>query len=134
MNVLFVYSQLAAYLSDIVRIKKKTKLGIPNHTQSLYETDSLDVNKIASSDDLVDILESNYHNEQMRFRFRGYDEGELINMDQYVKSIASIAYVEYYEPFIRCAVSGFFCGSNDAVCTIFTIFQFSNFNSCVLKR
>lgn len=94
------------YLNDLALVKRKTKLGIPHHVMGSHrEPTILDVNKILSSNDLVHILEDDYHNDQMKIGPNAIEEAELVNMDQYVKSIASIIYEEYYEPCIRCAVS-----------------------------
>lgn len=95
----------AEYLRNIVNIKRKAKLRIPYHSERRYESNNLDVHRILSSDDLVHILEDNYHNEQMQFGISGCDDGEVVNMDQYITSIASISYDESFDPYIRCAVN-----------------------------
>lgn len=102
-SIQFLFS--ADYLRDIANIKRKAKFGIPYHTERHFESNNLDVYKILSSDDLVHILEDNYHNEQMQFGINGSDDGEMVNMDQYLISIASISYDESFKPCIRCAVN-----------------------------
>lgn len=86
-------------LSDLARVKRKTKLDIPHHVVGgRNEPNGQAV------DDLVHILQDNYHSDQMRTGASGIAEAEFVNMDQYVKSIATIVYEEYYEPCIRCVV------------------------------
>lgn len=86
-------------------MKRKTKLDIPHHVVGgRHEPNGQDVDKMLSSDNLVHTLQDNYHSDQMQMGASGIAEAELVNMDQYVKSIATIVYEEYYEPCIRCVV------------------------------
>lgn len=112
---------------DLHRIKEKLKQGVPRHMIELNRTmkatgQSLDVEKIVTSDDLINILEADYHNGNSYSR-RVRDDADVFKMpniepceeieyleeedaqvsiDDYLKSIAFIDYVENYD-------SGFYC-------------------------
>lgn len=84
---------------------------------------TLDVEKIVTSDDLINILEADYHNENNYSR-RVRDDGDVFKIepceeieyleeedtqvciDEYLKSIAYIDYVDNYGSGFYCKVSG----------------------------
>ncbi|XP_031630017.1 zinc finger protein 761-like [Contarinia nasturtii] len=103
---------------DLVRIKQKISLGIPRHDLKTKMRcgkkggENLDVEKIATSDDLINILEDNYQCESSYSKKSRENDStndiDLINdaqpadISEYLKSIASITYEESYENFINC--------------------------------
>lgn len=112
-------------LDDLVRAKRNIQNGVPRHDSDnnrIIENDvnynqSLDVNKIVTSNDLIEILEDDYRNENNQ-RTTGndfkltkdssdteieyLDEYKPVNIDKYLKSIASFDYSETYEPYVNC--------------------------------
>lgn len=120
-------------VEDLHRIKEKLKEGVPRHMIELNRTmkstaQSLDVEKIVTSDDLINILEADYQSENNYSRrvrddadvFKipkiepceeiEYleDEDSQVCIDEYLKSIAYIDYVENYG-------SGFYCKVSNSV-------------------
>lgn len=117
-------------LEDLHRIKEKLKQGVPRHMIELNRTmkptaQSLDVEKIVTSDDLINILEADYHSENSYSR-RVRDDADVfkipkiesceeieyleeedsqVSIDEYLKSIAYIDYVENYSSSFYCKVS-----------------------------
>lgn len=102
----------------MLRIKQKISTGIPKH--SLHKKNStrkpksqnFDVQKIATSDDLMNILEDDYHNENIYTKKNHDTDSETeyltdahpVDVNEYLKSIASITYEETYENYINCMV------------------------------
>ena len=119
-------------------MKEKLKSGIPRHIiekkfnshgRVLTESRNFDVEKIMTSDDLINILEDDYkhENHSKRIRLDGedidgvfeipkidmceeieyLDEHEPINIDEYLKTIVSTMYVQddNYSAPIACSVS-----------------------------
>lgn len=78
---------------------------------------NLDVEKIATSNDLIDILEDDYHNETAYAQKAHDTDSEVeylydahpIDINEYLKSIASITYEESYgyESYVNCVVRYF---------------------------
>lgn len=81
----------------------------------------MDVEKIVTSDDLINILEDDYHSENNYAKRAREDEfkipkidrnndieylndAEHIDIDEYLKSIATIIYNESYDQYINCKV------------------------------
>lgn len=87
----------------------------------------MDVQKIVTSDDLINILEDDYQSES-NYAKRAREDGDVfkipkidafneieylndvehIDIDEYLKSIASITYDESYEHYINCKVNSHF--------------------------
>lgn len=109
-------------LDDLVRAKRNIQNGIPRHNSDNMMNDdnynrNLDVNKIVTSNDLIEILEDDYRNENNQrtngndfklakdssdIEIEYLDEYKPINIDKYLKSIASFDYSESYEPYVDC--------------------------------
>lgn len=105
-------------VDDLVRIKRKIQDGIPRHNMENgqhKDSNNLDVDKIVTSNDLIDILNDDYQNEnnsikqENDFKLMKIDteieyleEFEPVNIDKYLKSIASFSYNETYEPYVYC--------------------------------
>lgn len=105
---------------DLMRVKQKISGGIPRHAIEInarsgrLNNQSLDVEKIATSDDLINILEDNYRNdssytkkerENEQYIEEAFTDGQHIDLTDYLKSIATITYEELYENYINCMVS-----------------------------
>lgn len=101
-----------------MRIKQKISSGIPRHnlrtknSNRKINSQNLDVQKIVTSDDLINILEDDYNNENVLTK-KGHDnDSELdylndahpVDINDYLKSIASITYEETYENYVNCMV------------------------------
>lgn len=120
-------------MDDLHRIKEKLKQGIPRHMVELNRTmkstaQNLDVEKIVTSDDLINILEADYqsaNNYSRRVRDDAdvfkipkiesceeieylEEEDSQVCIDEYLKSIVYVDYVENYGSGFHCMVSG--CG------------------------
>lgn len=101
----------------MIRTKQKISTGIPRHSIETKINSSinqnLDVEKIATSDDLINILEDDYRNETTYTkRTREHQHNNVddltdvqhADIDEYLKSIAAITYEESYENYINCTV------------------------------
>lgn len=107
-----------------MRIKQKISYGIPRHALrsknggKKIDIQHLDVEKIMTSDDLMNILEDDYHNE-ITYTKRDHEndngndseieylyDAHPVDINDYLKSIASITYEETYEygNYINCTV------------------------------
>lgn len=102
----------------MIRIKQKISSGIPRHVVDTKfnksSNQSLDVDKIVTSDDLVNILEDDYRNVNT---FPKKIQNEPItndvdlndvkhaNINEYLKMIATEIYEESYEKYVNCMVS-----------------------------
>lgn len=109
---------------DLVRIKQKISLGIPRHDLNTKMKsvkkggENLDVEKIATSDDLINILEDDYQSESSYAKKNrendSNNDNDVVNdaqpveISKYLKSIASITYEESYENYINCMVCQFY--------------------------
>lgn len=105
---------------EVMRIKQKITKGIPRHAietrmgGAKANAQNLDVEKIATSDDLINILEDDYRNESSygkKAREHEYtndvdnpDGAQHTDVNDYLKSIASITYEESYDNYINCMV------------------------------
>lgn len=112
-------SKTTANTDDLMQIKQKITAGIPCHAIEMKlnhrraKNRSLDVEKIATSDDLINILEDDYHNESAyRKKIRDCDEpltqlidAQHTDISEYLKTIASLSYDESYENYMNCMVS-----------------------------
>lgn len=120
---------MSEHPEDFIKIKQKIKSGIPRHMVELHKqtaagnNQNFDVQKIVTSDDLINILEDDYQNKS-NYAKRTRDDGDVfkipnietisgveylddvehIDIDDYLKSIASITYDEAYEHYINCRV------------------------------
>lgn len=107
--------------NELARIKQKISKGVPRHSlksnvNGKTNTQHLDVQKIATSDDLINILEDDYRNEttyaeknHVTENNDEVDDAQPVDVNEYLKTIASINYVESYENYINCMVwSAFF--------------------------
>lgn len=109
-----------ANTDDLMRIRQKITIGIPCHAIEMKlnnrraKTQSLDVDKIATSDDLINILEDDYHNESAYTKkIRDEPMTQLIDAQhadiaEYLKAIASLSYHESYENYMNCMVRAIF--------------------------
>lgn len=102
-----------------MRVKQKICTGIPCHAIEMKlnsrraKNQSLDVEKIVTSDDLINILEDDYHNENAYTKkIRDCDEpitqlidAQHTDISEYLKAIASLTYEQSYENYINCMVS-----------------------------
>lgn len=103
-----------------MRIKQKITVGIPCHAIEMklnnrrVKNQSLDVDKIATSDDLINILEDDYHKENAYTKkIRECDEpmatqlidAQHTDISEYLRSIAFLSYNESYEIYMNCMVS-----------------------------
>lgn len=110
-----------------MRIKQKISKGIPRHairtrmsSINAGDAQNLDVEKIATSDDLINILEDDYRNESSYAKkdreieyssneneneHENVNDAQHIDVNDYLKSIVSIIYEESYENYINCMVS-----------------------------
>lgn len=90
---------------DLVRIKQKILADVPQHSlKSNPNLQTFDVDKIVSSDDLINILEDHYQNGAKNTRECEIYHDQPIDFNKYLKSIASITYHESYENYINCVV------------------------------
>lgn len=110
---------IAANADDLMRVKQKVSTGIPCHAIEMKlnnrraKNQSLDVEKIVTSDDLINILEDDYHNENAYTKkIRDCDEpitqmidAQHTDISEYLKCIASLTYEQSYENYINCMVS-----------------------------
>lgn len=105
-----------------MRIKQKLTKGIPRHAIETRMSDTkanaqiLDVNKIATSDDLINILEDDYRNESSYSKkareiehnndneHTDDDDAQHTDVNDYLKSITSIIYDESYDNYVNCMV------------------------------
>lgn len=105
-----------------MRIKQKLTKGIPRHAIETRMSDTkanaqiLDVNKIATSDDLINILEDDYRNESSYSKkareieqnndneHTEDDDAQHTDVNDYLKSITSIIYDESYDNYVNCMV------------------------------
>lgn len=100
--------------NELARIKQKISTGVPRHSlKSNVKLNShiSDVDKIATSDDLINILENDYHNEAICSRKSietknnaVEDDAQPVDVNGYLKSIASVTYEESYENYVNCMV------------------------------
>lgn len=99
-------------------------------TDQSSDTQNFDVEKIMTSDDLINILEDDYQSEQ-NYSKRARDDGDEFNLpkidacedieyleeetpvdtDEYLKSIVSANYVDSYDTEINCTVIAYKFGS-----------------------
>lgn len=124
-----------------MRIKQKLTKGIPRHAIETRMSDTkanaqiLDVNKIATSDDLINILEDDYRNESsyskkareiehsndIEHTDDDDDDARHTDVNDYLKTITSIIYDESYENYVNCMVRSdldslhFYSGNNTFV-------------------
>lgn len=96
--------------NDLVRIKQKILADVPQHSLKSNANNknypqSLDVDKIVSSDDLINILEDHYQNGAENNRESEIYHDQSTDINKYLKSIASITYHDSYENYINCVVS-----------------------------
>lgn len=123
-----------------MRIKQKLTKGIPRHAIETRMSDTkanaqiLDVNKIATSDDLINILEDDYRNESSYSKKAREiehsndiehtdddDDAHHTDVNDYLKTITSIIYDESYENYVNCMVRSdldllhFYSGNNTFV-------------------
>lgn len=78
------------------------------------DSENLDVEKIVTSNDLINILEDDYHSQNMYSKkMHGIDnfsntenlnDAQPANINEYIKQIASITFKETYENYINCMV------------------------------
>lgn len=104
-------------------MKLKIKFGVPRHNiktkiHTSESNNSLVVDKIVTSDDLINILEDDYRSETVHKQTRLEDiDSEFpkiemgdahTNIDEYLNSIVSAVYSEYdiFEKPLECVVSG----------------------------
>lgn len=103
-----------------MRIKQKISTGIPCHAIEMKlnarraKNQSLDVEKIATSDDLINILEDDYHHNESAYTKKNREcveplthviDAQHIDISEYLKCIAWLTYEESYENYINCMVS-----------------------------
>lgn len=104
-----------------MRIKQKISAGLPCHAiemklnnQRRAKNQSLDVDKIATSDDLINILEDDYHHNESAYTKKNREcvepltqliDAQHTDISEYLKSIAWLTYEESYENYINCMVS-----------------------------
>lgn len=103
-----------------MRIKQKICTGIPCHAIEMKlnnrrraKNQSLDVEKIVTSDDLINILEDDYHNENAYAKknrecvepLTQLIDAQHTDISEYLKAIAWLTYEESYENYINCMVS-----------------------------
>lgn len=103
-------------------MKQKIKLGVPRHNiktkiHTSESSNSLVVDKIMTSDDLINILEDDYRSETVHKQTRLDDNDEEFsktemgdthtNIDDYLNSIVSAVYSEYdvFDKPLQCVVS-----------------------------
>lgn len=107
---------LSESAADLNRIKKKISSGIPRHpihtSNSRTRNQNLDVDKIATSDDLINFLADDYRNETTYVKRTRENEqheedsndAQHADINEYLKSIAALTYEESYENYINCMV------------------------------
>lgn len=113
-----------------MRVKQKISTGILCHAIEMKinnrraKNQSLDVDKIVTSDDLINILEDDYHNESAYTKkIRDSDncneepltqliDAQHTDINEYLKAIASLSYEESYENYINCMVGVTFLNFN----------------------
>lgn len=104
-----------------MRVKQKISSGIPRHAIDFKlknrraKNQCLDVEKIATSDDLINILEDDYHHNESAYTKKNREcvepltqliDAQHTDISEYLKSIAWLTYEESYENYINCMVSG----------------------------
>lgn len=92
---------------DLARLKQKISAGVPQHNSkpNKSKTQIFDI-----ENDLINILEDHYQSGTQKSRECESNKDidcinqESINVNNYLKSIASITYEESYESYINCMV------------------------------